>query len=98
MKTKKIDYSEIPQLNAHDFKHGRRLTSQERATFGKAYRNTFHKEPPHFGRPFKYMEAKLVPVSIRLHPTILTWAREQAHKEHIGYQSFLNRLLLKLAA
>jgi predicted DNA binding CopG/RHH family protein len=44
------------------------------------------------------MEAKLVPVSIRLHPTILTWAREQAHKEHIGYQSFLNRLLLKLAA
>ncbi|MBK8575437.1 MAG: AT hook motif protein [Elusimicrobia bacterium] len=98
MKNKKINYSEIPQLKAQDFKHGRRLTSQESATFRKAYRNTFHEEPPHFGRPFKYMDSKLVPVSIRLHPIILTWAREQAHKKHIGYQSFLNRLLLRLAA
>ena len=98
MKNKRTNYSEIPRLTAQDFKHGRRLTPHERATFAKAYRNTFKEEPPHFGRPFKYMDAKLVPVSIRLHPTILAWAREQAHKKHMGYQSFLNRLLLRLAA
>lgn len=98
MKNKKIDYREIPRLTEHDFRQGKHLTPQERATFGNAYRNTFHKEPPHFGRPYKYMDAKLVPVSIRLHPTILTWAREQAHKKHMGYQSFINQLLLRLAA
>jgi len=98
MKNKEIDYSEIPRLTAQDFKRGRKLTPQERTKFAKAYRNTFHKEPPRSGRPFKYADAKLVSISIRLHPAVLLWAKREASKKHVGYQSFLNNYLLRLAA
>jgi hypothetical protein len=95
---KKIDYSDIPPLSAEDFKRARRLTSGERAKFNRAYHNTFHTAPPRIGRPFKYPEARLKPVSIRLHPHILTWARKEAHKQNMGYQGFINEFLLKAAA
>jgi len=98
MNNKKIDYKEIPELTAQDFKRGRRITVEERAQFAEAYRNTFHREPPHLGRPFKYANAKLKPVSIRLHPNVLQWAKKEAQKHHVGYQSFLNEFLLQHAA
>jgi len=98
MKTKKIDYSEIPRLTPQDFKRGRRLMAEERVRLGEAYRNTFRKEPPHFGRPLKYTGAKLQSISIRLHPNVLRWARKEAHKQHKGYQSFLSEFLLRHVA
>jgi uncharacterized protein (DUF4415 family) len=97
MKNKKIDYREIPPLREQDFRRGRRITIEERATYAKAYRNTFHKEPPRIGRPFKYANTKLKAISIRLHPTVLRWAKREAHKRHAGYQSFLNDFLLRYA-
>ena len=98
MKNKKIDYSDIPPLTTEDFKRGRRITPEERAKFAQAYRNTFHKEPPRFDQPYKGADAKLKPISIRLHPSVLRWAKKEAHKQRIRYQSFLNRFLLRHAA
>lgn len=37
-------------------------------------------------------------VSIRLHPRIVRWAKTQAKKKHVGYQTVINEVLLKLAA
>lgn len=94
MNKRKIDCSEIQKLTAQDFKRGRHFTSQKRGKFAEAYRHAFCEEPPHLGRPFKYANAKLVSVSIRIHPVVLNWAKKEAHKKHVGYQSFLNEFLL----
>jgi uncharacterized protein (DUF4415 family) len=47
------------------------------------------------GRPSKEEEEdKYEPISIRLHPKILVWAKEEAEKQGIGYQTVINELLL----
>lgn len=35
------------------------------------------------------------PVSIRLHPAVLKWAKKEAMKRGIGYQTVINQVLLK---
>lgn len=37
-------------------------------------------------------------VSIRLHPKVIHWAKDQAKRRHVGYQTMINEVLLKVAA
>ncbi len=46
------------------------------------------------GRPAKGAE-KYQPVSIRLHPKVLNWARSEAKRRGVGYQTIINEILLK---
>ena len=79
------------------FDRARKGTPAERRMFRKAYENTFGVKPPRRGRPPKGA-AKYKIVHIRLHPKALTWARAQADKLGIGYQTVINESLLKLAS
>jgi len=37
-------------------------------------------------------------ISIRLHPRVLAWAKTQAKKKGVGYQTVINDILLKKVA
>ncbi len=76
----------------------RRVTPEEHAMFRQAYINTFGREPPPRGRPAKEPEEKYKPISIRLHPSILEWAKREAKKRGVGYQTIINEVLMKAAA
>ena len=52
---------------------------------------------PRRGRPKKGLE-KFEPISIRLHPKILAWAKKEAKKQKIGYQTVINQVLLEMVA
>ena len=49
------------------------------------------------GRPPKGAE-KHQPVSIGLHPSVLTWAKHEAKRRGLGYQTVINEVLLKATA
>lgn len=75
----------------------RRVTPEETEMFRKAIENTFHIKLPVRGRPPKGPE-KYREIHIRLHPKALQWARAQAKKRGIGYQTVINETLLHHAA
>ena len=49
------------------------------------------------GRPPKTTGEKFMPISIRLSPDVLKWAKREAKKHKTGYQTFINQVLQKLA-
>ena len=49
------------------------------------------------GRPAKVF-GKYRPVTIRLHPYVLDWAKAEAKRRGIGYQTLINQTLLRHAA
>lgn len=65
--------------------------------FRKAYENTFGEKPPRRGRPSKGPE-KYRDIHIKLHPKALHWARAEARRLGIGYQTVINKTLLHHAA
>ncbi len=78
----------MPPLTAADFKRARRITPAEHAGFHKAVQ-TFRTR----GRPKKIF-GKYLPVTIRIHPYVLEWAKTEAKKRGLGYQTFINQTLL----
>jgi len=87
----------MKKIREFDFSKARRVTPVETEMFRRAYENTFGMKPPPRGRPPKGIE-KYQDVHIKLDPRILLWAKQQAKKQGIGYQTFLNEFLLKQAA
>jgi len=86
---------EMPELTDQQLRSMRRGTPERTEFFRQALENTFKRPfPPRMGRPTKYPEGKLRPIYILLHPSILSWARNEARKRHVGYQSYLNEVLL----
>jgi len=49
------------------------------------------------GRPPKARTEKYAPVSIRLSPVVIRWAKRQAESRGTGYQTFINNVLQHLA-
>ena len=98
-KKEKIDFSDIPELTAADWKHARRITPAETEMFRKAIERKLgvHRRP-RVGRPTKYPEGKLRSVTIRLHPRVIAWAKSEAKRLGIGYQAVINEALLRRAA
>ncbi len=76
-----------------DFSKARKITPIETEMFRKAIENTFHIKRRPRGRPPKG-EDKYRDVHIRLHPKALRWARVQAKRRGIGYQTVINKTLL----
>src|ERR1044072_6227733 len=76
-----------------DFKRSRRVTPRETEMFRKAIEKKLGIKRPPRGRPPK--KNKYLPTSIRLHPLIIAWAKEQAKKRGVGYQTIINETLLK---
>ncbi len=89
MKQKKFDDDvKIPALTDDDFKRARRVTPEEHKKFHQAVKNFRLR-----GRPKKTF-GRYKPVTIRLNPYVLEWAKDQAKKKGIGYQTFINQTLL----
>jgi uncharacterized protein (DUF4415 family) len=53
------------------------------------------KRAPGGGRKPKQEGTLYVPVSMRLHPKAFEWAKTEAQKRGIGYQSLINEILLE---
>ncbi len=49
------------------------------------------------GRPTKPAGQKLQSLTLRLDPRVIAWAKRQAKRQHIGYQTLLNQTLLRIA-
>lgn len=72
----------------------RRPTPEERRMFELAATNTLKR----LGRPHSPPEKKYVAISIKLDPKIIKWAKKEAKKRNIGYQTVINQELLKKAS
>lgn len=79
------------------FESARRITADEVAAARIAVKEQFDIEPPLRGRPAKDDSEKYQPVSIRLHPKVIQWAKEEAQRRGVGYQTIINEALIKLA-
>ena len=49
------------------------------------------------GRPLKAADEKHRPISIKIHPDVYRWAKEEAKKRGLGYQTIINETLLDVA-
>ncbi len=83
--------------SAFPFERARRLTVSEAEAARKAIERKLGKKRPRRGRPPKGAE-KYQPVSIRLHPIVIAWAKREAKRRGLGYQTVINEVLLKATA
>ena len=79
------------------FESARRVTDKEVRDARKAIERKLGVKRPSRGRPPKAGD-KYLPISIRLHPKVAAWARKEAERRGVGYQTVINEMLLKLAA
>jgi len=87
----------MKETDTFPFERARRISPKEVRMFRKAYENTFGEKPPKRGRPTKGVD-KYQAVHIRIHPNALRWAKAEAKKRGIGYQTVINETLLSHAA
>jgi uncharacterized protein (DUF4415 family) len=78
------------------FEIARRVTPSEVRAARKAIAAKLGKARPARGRPPKGV-AKYQPVSIRLHPRVVAWAKREARRRGVGYQTVINDALIKAA-
>jgi uncharacterized protein (DUF4415 family) len=79
------------------FEKARRATLAELKEAHKAIEQLTGKKRPFRGRPPKPSHERYLAVSIRLHPKVVKWAKTEAKKRGLGYQSVINEVLLKSA-
>jgi uncharacterized protein (DUF4415 family) len=79
------------------FEKARRISASETASARKAIESKTGKKRPARGRPAKSEEQKFVPTSIRLHPKVIEWAKKEAKRKGVGYQTIINEILLAKA-
>jgi predicted DNA binding CopG/RHH family protein len=80
------------------FSRARRITDKEVKAAKNAIEKKTGRKRKLRGRPPKSLSQKYKPVSIRLVPKILTWAKKEAKKRGIGYQTVINEVLLENVA
>lgn len=80
------------------FEKARRITPEELKAYRKAIeKKTGKKLPKRVGRPPKKKKEKYIPISLRLHPRILSWLKREAKKRAVPYQTIINQELVKAA-
>ena len=79
------------------FENARRISSVEVRAAKKAIEDKLDVKRRPRGRPPKGDE-KFQPVSIRIHPKALEWAKKEAKRRGVGYQTVINEVLLKKVA
>lgn len=85
----------MSQESEFPFERARRVTPKESQQFRDAIASQFGVAPRKRGRPAKEEEEKYEPVSIRFHPKVLAWSKEEAKKRGVGYQTVINEVLLE---
>ncbi len=85
----------MKKIREFNFENARRITPKERAMYKKAIEAKLGIK---LGRPPKKPELKYKAISIKLDPKILKWAKKEAKKRKIGYQTVINEELLKKAS
>ena len=92
----------LPRLMKHlkefPFNQARRITPKETESYRKAIEDKLVVKRRRRGRPLKNSAEKYRPVAIRLHPKVLEWAKTEGKKMGLGYQTVINRYLMKFAA
>lgn len=79
------------------FDRARRISEVEVKAARRAIESVTGRKRPSRGRPPKGAD-KFQPVSIRLHPKVIEWAKREAKRRGVGYQTVINEVLLKMAA
>lgn len=92
-----MSVSVMKKITEFPFESARRITAEEVAAATEAVKQQFGIEPSKRGRPAKNESELTIPVSIRLHPKVIEWAKEEAQRQGVGYQTVINQALLKLA-
>ena len=77
------------------FDRSRRVTPDENQQFREAISQQFGVTLRKRGRPAKQEDEKYKLISLRVHPKVLAWAKEEAHKKGVGYQTVINEALLE---
>jgi uncharacterized protein (DUF4415 family) len=85
----------MKNLKEFPFEKARRVSKKELAAARKAIEAKTGVPRPHRGRPAKSAEDKYQSTSIRLDPKVVAWARREARKRGIGYQTVINEALLE---
>ncbi len=88
----------MKHIREFPFDKARHVTTAEVRKAHKAIEDKLGKKRRSRGRPLKALSERYRAVSIRLHPKVMSWAKAQAKKQHVGYQTVINEVLLKLAA
>jgi len=82
----------------YDFAKARRITPREVEANRKGIEAVLGRKLPKRPGPVPKAEAeKYQPIAIRLHPRVLAWAKKQAEKRGVGYQTIINETLLQQA-
>lgn len=84
--------------NEFPFHKARRLTSAEIEKNRQAIEHHTGKPRRPRGRPAKEPSTLYLPVSIRLNPKALAWAKQMAREKGVGYQTVINETLLRKAS
>ena len=84
----------MKNIKSFPFEKSRRITLRETISAKKAIEKKTGVKRPMRGRPAKGVQ-KYVPTSIRLHPKVLSWAKKEAKKRGVGYQTVINESLIK---
>ena len=79
------------------FEKARRITKSEVESARKAIEEKTGIPRSSRGRPPKPEWNKYKPTSIRLHPKVIAWAKREAKKRGVGYQTIINEVLLEKA-
>ena len=77
------------------FEKSRRITVKETASARRAIAKKTGQVRKSRGRPSVKSSDKYIPISIRLHPKVLSWAKREAKKQGVGYQTVINHSLMK---
>ena len=85
------------KIKEFPFKQAHRVTGKEVETARKAIEAKLGVKRPSRGRPPKGPD-KYKSIQIRLNPKALQWAHTEARHRGIGYQTFINEILMRSAA
>lgn len=81
-----------------DWSKARRVTPAETERYRKAIEAKLGVKRRPRGRPRKPPGEKLQSLTLRLDPRVIAWAKREAKRQHVGYQTILNQTLLSIAS
>lgn len=84
----------MKQESNFPFERARRVTPEENQKFREAISEQFGVRLRKRENPIA-SEEEYKPISIKLHPKVLAWAKEEAQKRGVGYQTIINEVLLE---
>jgi uncharacterized protein (DUF4415 family) len=79
------------------FEKSRRITAREVEDARRAIQDRTGEPRRRRGRPPKGPDWKYLRTTIRLHPRAVAWARAEAARRGVGYQTVINEVLLQRA-